>query len=349
MTQQPSGLQRRLKKSLSFIPLPILDLVCGAADRFRRIRSDRQSRRRSSISKVHVKQLDPSDPYSPWFRTGKPPRTYLTELDSIDTIVWRVMSQNGSKQGMGMRKLISKRVQTLSDGTVRIDREYENKYTWYTYFEIQKWMDNLRRGLIALGVQKNDRVAIFMESSIERKIVIAAIMRFGAVPSLVPSDRRLLATHYMINQLEADVMIVSTDTAMRIPSLCPHLSHTRRIIVAQEEVAGVLEEVPFDLNNLKNMYEESIEVMTLSELQCLGQRSPDAPIFDANPDDTAFLVFTSGSTGESCFRSELSKYSLPPLISHVCRDPEMCHLAVQISHDWCQEHGSSDIQIGFAT
>lgn len=297
MTNPNSGLGKRLKKSLSFIPLPVLDLVMGTATRLKRSQRKRESQKRSPFKKVQVKQLDPSDPYSPWFRTGKPPRTYLTDLDSIDSIIWRVLSQNGTKDGMGLRKLISKEVEWLPDGTTRIHRQYDDKYTWFTYFEISTRLDNLRKGLMALGVKKNDRVTIFMESSMERKMVTASLMRVGGVPALVPPDRRLISTHYMINQLDSAVMIVSAATAMQMPALCQHLTHTRHVIVAQDEVNGVLEEIPFDKTCLTNFYDEPLEVMTYLELEALGQRSPDVEPTAAHPDDVAFLVFTSGSTG----------------------------------------------------
>ena len=197
-----------------------------------------------------------------------------------------------------MRKLTSKEPRYSLDGSVRIDRKYDDKYTWFTYFEVQTRLENMRKGLLSLGVKKNDRVTIFMESSIDRKIVIAAIMRIGAVPSLVPPDRRLIATHFMINQLESSVMLVTADSVTRMPALFQHLSHTRHVIVAQDEVGGVLEQVPFDKTGLMNMYEEPIEVLTFTELEGLGQRSPDVATFAAHPDDAAFIVFTSGSTGE---------------------------------------------------
>lgn len=297
MMQPVTRFEKRLKKTLSFVPLPILDIVLGASSRLKRSRSERKSRRRSSFKKVQVKQLDPLDPYSPWFRTGKPARTFLTDLESIDSIIWRVLSQNGTKYGLGVRKVTSKEIHNLSDGSVRVNRKYDDKYTWFTYFEIQTRMENMRKGLLSLGVKKDDRVTIFMEASIERKIVIASIMRIGAVPSLVPADRRLLASHYMINQLESSVMLVTADTVTRIPALAPHLTHTRRVIVAQEEVGCVLEVLPFGRTGLKNFYEEPIDIMTFKEVEELGQRMPDTPSYESHPDDAAFIVFTSGSTG----------------------------------------------------
>lgn len=76
-----SPLDKRIKKTCSFVPLPILDLVQRASSsiRGRRRESQRRKKEQSSPSqRVQVKQLDPSDPYSPWFRTGKPPQTYLS-------------------------------------------------------------------------------------------------------------------------------------------------------------------------------------------------------------------------------------------------------------------------------
>lgn len=295
--EHESDMDQRLKRSLSFVPLPILDVMLKAFSRLKRCNSRRESRRRSSYRKVRVKQLDPSDPYSPWFRTGKPPRTHLTDLDSIESIIWRVMSQNGSKVGMGWRKTISKQAQVLSDGSTRVERTYDSAYSWLTYFEVQTQMEDIRKGLLALGVRKKDRVSILMESRVERKIIIAAVMRLGAIPALVPHERRIMATYYMINQLDSEVLIVSADTALRLTALAPNLTHTTRVIVVEDEVAGEIEPVDIDPESLANLYEQQIEFMTIAQVQALGRRAGNSAPYNSHPDDAAFIVFTSGSTG----------------------------------------------------
>ena len=292
-------LEKGLTKSLSFVPLPILDVVLRGLNCFKRSRRRSQARKRSSVKKVQVKQLDPTDPYSPWFRAGKPPRTNLTDVDSIDSIIWRVLSQYGSRLGMGWRRVICKTNKVMPDGSVRVERTYEDKYTWLTFFEIASRMANIKKGLCALGVKRPDCVAVLMESRVERKIMITAIMRSGAIPALVPPDRRPLATFYMINQLDSAVLIMSAETAAQLPVIAPQLSHTRTVIIVEDEVNDVKEPLQVDVKGLKNIYEEPIEVMTLSDLEALGQRSAEPEDFASHPDDAAFVVFTSGSTGAS--------------------------------------------------
>lgn len=317
-----------LKKTLSFLPLPILDVVLRTfavvkrrhskddalpdsndsdsgsteGDGYRthhpndgtKDKHNTQRRKSSAKNRVRVKQLDPSDPYSPWFRVERTPSNHLEDCETLDDMMWRVLSKYGSRKGLGFRRITSKKLVMLPDGSFRVDKTFANEYHWITMFEANTRVLSFLKGLIELGVTRGERVIIFVDSRIERVMAIYAILKLGAVACLIYPDRRRTPLIMAINETQASLVITSNDWLIRIQDFAPDLKHVKKIIVIQDRVNGS----PEDLF-VKDI--PSIELITQASVESIGKKSKEEVLesdFSPDPDDPAFLVYTSGSTGD---------------------------------------------------
>jgi acyl-CoA synthetase (AMP-forming)/AMP-acid ligase II len=147
----------------------------------------------------------------------------------------------------------------------------------FTYPETNKRVNKLAHGLLSLGLEKGDRVAVLMENSIEIVEVYLATAKMGLV--IVPINFRLIGPdiEYIVNNSDAKAFIAHdefTPTVDGIKSNLGNISPDRYIVVG-EETQGYREYEAF-----------------------LQEAPEDEPEADVQPEDAWILIYTSGTTGK---------------------------------------------------
>lgn len=142
-------------------------------------------------------------------------------------------------------------------------------------------VNNISKGLYALGVRPNDKVAMISENRLEWNLLDFAIQQIGAVvvavyPNISDDDYK-----FIFNDAEIKVCIVSNDLLFQ------------RLLQIKEDIPTI--EHVFTFNSYPNvphwfqMIGNGIDVAdeVLNELKSKVQ-----------PDDLATLIYTSGTTGQ---------------------------------------------------
>ncbi|MBD0844693.1 MULTISPECIES: amino acid adenylation domain-containing protein [unclassified Streptomyces] len=134
-----------------------------------------------------------------------------------------------------------------------------------TYAELDSAADRLARGLRALGVTRGDRVVIWGEKSIAVITAMQAVLRLGA--AYVPADGSAPGHR---------VAVLARDCAARV------------VLTTGERAAP-----------LGELLADEVTVAELAATREQGTDEPqDARIDEpADPDDLAYILYTSGSTG----------------------------------------------------
>jgi len=146
----------------------------------------------------------------------------------------------------------------------------------FTFPELNKRVNRLSRSLLSLGLKKGDKVAVFLENSIEIVEIYLATAKTGLV--IVPINFRLVGSEveYIANNSDACAFIVHDEFTTTVDSIKPNLKNIEpnRYIVVGKKIKGYKE------------YEEFIRASPDSE--------PEAIV---EPKDTWVLLYTSGTTG----------------------------------------------------
>jgi long-chain acyl-CoA synthetase len=136
--------------------------------------------------------------------------------------------------------------------------------------DLDRISERMAHGLVARGIAKGDRVAIAMRNCPSWIVAYMAVIKAGAIATLLNGWWEELEMEHAIHLAEPKLIIADAPRAKRIAAKC-----------ADSNILSV----PFELP-----VEEA-----LAEL--LGSQEMTLP--EIAPEDDATLLFTSGSTGES--------------------------------------------------
>lgn len=188
----------------------------------------------------------------------------------------------------------------------------------FTYEQVNAMTNQVANGLQKMGIGPNDKVALSCPNLPYFPIIYYGILKTGAVvvPFNVLLKRREIAYH--LNDSDAKAYFCFEGT--------PQLPMAQEGHAAFQEAPGceqfiVITAMPGTPGPIEG-------AMTLSSLM-----AEQPPIFDTvqtNPDDTAVILYTSGTTGQPK-GAELSHFNM--FFNAVCTH----HLAIEIHHQLNQE------------
>jgi long-chain acyl-CoA synthetase len=143
-----------------------------------------------------------------------------------------------------------------------------------SYSELGRRTADTSAGLIKLGVEKSDRVAILSESRPEWAVAFFGSVSCGAIT--VPMDVKLSETEieFILTDSQAKCIFASKKTLECVLRVRPRLTALTSVIC--------IDDLPHE------------GVLLLKDLQWDRQEQPHR---DINADDTALIVYTSGTTG----------------------------------------------------
>jgi amino acid adenylation domain-containing protein len=148
-----------------------------------------------------------------------------------------------------------------------------------TYAQLDSLSNRLARTLVSAGVGRGDRVALFLEKGTPALVAIHAILKTGAayvpIDPLAPPKR----ARYILEDCLTKALITTGDSARRLELASAKAPDA--VIVADESADHVVAG-------------ERRRVIAWS--QCMA--ASDAPVeVDGRPEDLAYILYTSGSTG----------------------------------------------------
>ena len=138
----------------------------------------------------------------------------------------------------------------------------------YTFAEMRQDAVAAARRLIAAGVRPKDRIAIIAETSPEFAALFFGAVYAGAWPVPLPLPTSFGGRDSYIDQLK--VQLASSDPARLF--------------------------YPDDLAGMAGAAAEAAGVIGRSWTDLASEDAPEAPLFEASPDDICYLQYSSGST-----------------------------------------------------
>jgi long-chain acyl-CoA synthetase len=162
----------------------------------------------------------------------------------------------------------------------------KGSYMPITYRQMALKVRSFGRGLIALGVQRKDHIALLSENRPEWAIADMSFVHIGAVNVATFANSPTNQVECIISDSESKVMVVSGLTQLKKAVEIRNRNKHLKIIAMEPPPDG------------------TVDVVTFNEVIELGDASPETNtefekrVQNIQPDDWASIIYTSGTTGD---------------------------------------------------
>ncbi|MDG5816124.1 AMP-binding protein [Chitinispirillales bacterium ANBcel5] len=160
-----------------------------------------------------------------------------------------------------------------------------------SYGQLNNKVNCLANSLVKMGIKKQDRVAVYLENSIESVISIFAILKAGGVFLVINPQVKSKKLFYILNDCQVRLIITDLNGKEQVAQggIDNATSLTTIILTAYEALSSSQ-----NRNNIQNStYNNTIDFNSLLEVGT--ENEPDNRSIDI---DLASLTYTSGSTNE---------------------------------------------------
>ncbi len=151
----------------------------------------------------------------------------------------------------------------------------------YSYSDLKVAAERFAAHLTSAGIQKGDRVAIYMNNSWESIVSIYGITLAGAVFLVINPQTKADKLQYILNDSEARILISEVMHSREFSKIFDDSKYIEELIIAGGKDQQRLD---FGIN-------------TIGFEEILSSEIPDTELPGIIPDDLAALIYTSGSTG----------------------------------------------------
>jgi acetyl-CoA synthetase len=162
----------------------------------------------------------------------------------------------------------------------------------FTYWQLAREVNKFANVLKALGVRKNDRVAVYMGRCPEQAIAMLACARIGAVHTVVYGGLSTEALRSRIEDAQAKVLVVSDGSFLNGKTVqlkqiadeaLEHAPSVETCVVVQRTGHGAA------MRSGRDYWWHELMSLPIASTQC-----PAEPL---GAEDPFFIIYTSGSTG----------------------------------------------------
>lgn len=188
-----------------------------------------------------------------------------------------------------LAKLFRQRCLELGEKVAHREKDYGIwlSYTWADYYEHARLIG---LGLLSLGLRRGEVVSILSEDNKEWIYTDLGVQCVGGISSGVYTTDSAAQLKYLVNDSDSRFLFVENDEQLD------------KYLSIRDEVPGLAKVVVLDRDGLHDFSDD--RVIFLDDLYALGRafqkENPsrfDEEIARSQPQDTAILVYTSGTTG----------------------------------------------------
>ena len=156
-----------------------------------------------------------------------------------------------------------------------------------SYGQINKISNRIAHKLIAMGVERGDRVIIFTGNSIEMAIAFWAVLKANAVVSIVNPTTKSEKLAYLLNDIQAKILITDAGLNKIFSTACREARHLKGLLLCSDTTAADMADFPSWVS-----WQSAIRE---TKLRHNADVPPNRKCIDI---DLAAIIYTSGSTGE---------------------------------------------------
>jgi len=155
----------------------------------------------------------------------------------------------------------------------------------WTYAQLDAAANRLAHGLLAEGVERGERVAVWLENGVEAVVAIFAVLKAGAVLMMVNPSTKADKLRVLLNNSRAAAILAPASKLAGLGEMWPQTPYLRLAIACGRAAGNGEPQAPRP---------RCLDFDALLARHVAADRPPEKRALDV---DLAALVYTSGSTG----------------------------------------------------
>ncbi|ORX48261.1 acetyl-CoA synthetase-like protein, partial [Hesseltinella vesiculosa] len=173
-------------------------------------------------------------------------------------------------------------------GTRRMDENgVAQEYEWQSHQEVRQRVENIGKGLLELGISRQESVGIYAVNKPEWTITEQSCYRQSFIVVALYDTLGAEAIEYIVNQTDMKVIVTTSDKVKNITQLKDRLPTVKHIVTMDAQV---------DSADKQQAEQAGLSVHLFKDVETLGASSQqDTPL--PKSDDIATICYTSGTTG----------------------------------------------------
>lgn len=207
------------------------------------------------------------------------------KIDTLEKVLLWVVKMHGEKKCLGTRQILAEEDEPQPNG--RVFKKYKmGEYKWKTFNDVDKLASSFGRGLLELGMKPRKNIVIFAETRAEWMIAAHACFKQNFTVVTIYATLGDEAIAHGINETEVDTVITSHDLLPKFKRLLDMAPEVKTVIYMEDQLKST---------DTKG-YKDGVRLVPFSDVIKMGIQSTAS---GASPkcDDTAIIMYTSGSTG----------------------------------------------------
>jgi amino acid adenylation domain-containing protein len=163
-----------------------------------------------------------------------------------------------------------------------------------TYAEIDSMANDLAAALLDKGVERGDRIAVFMDNSIEAVISIFGVLKAGAAFMMINHATKAEKLEYIMNNSKAKVILTQGSRTGVIQNInCPHI----KTIISANSTSQPINQSTHSIQPFNHLTIQPFNLPCISYEEIVNSGVNKAVISKCIDLDLASIIYTSGSTG----------------------------------------------------
>jgi carnitine-CoA ligase len=156
-----------------------------------------------------------------------------------------------------------------------------------SFYRTNQLANKVANGILTLGIEKGDKVAVYMPNSDDYVIIWFGILKMGSVMVPINTAYKMDFLQYIIDSSDSKVLFIAEEYLDRMPPIAEKIPQLKHIIVWTRDGSEKYDRQGFRFKNMSS-YTDFIK----------SQKSTE-PGIEITSMDYARLMYTSGTTGRS--------------------------------------------------
>lgn len=231
-------------------------------------------------------------------------RLFERPAEGIDT-TWDIIQRSaitfGDKPGFGWRDVLDviteeKEVPKSIDGKQVMEKKQWqyfklSDYKYLSFKEFRNASAEIGRGLIGLGIEREEIFNIYARTSVEWQLMANGCGSISTPVATAYDSLGVEGLTYSLNEPGCVGLFTNAELLPTVLQVLPEVASLRLVVYDGKPDSGLLTKI--------SSVRGGIKVLSIDELRAVGRTQPEGPAKERAPkyEDTALIMYTSGSTG----------------------------------------------------